>query len=69
MCDLTMKMLCYKRGSIFDIRISGGKYQNIIIQDLFYHFVQIFCIRLNKVDFVMAMVALVSVVALESLVI
>lgn len=61
---MTMKSSSYKRDSMFSIIISGGNFKNMLIQDLIYYIVQIFCIRLHiKSCFIMAIVADVSSVA------
>lgn len=52
-----MKATFYKRGSKFNIEISGEKFENIIIQNLFYLQSPHICIGFHKSDFIMVIVA------------
>lgn len=58
-CDMTVELSYYKRGSIFNIRISRENLK-IFYTWVLYFIVQIFCIRFNKTDFILAIVAQVS---------
>lgn len=44
----------YKRGSMLYFRMSREKFEFFFKQDLFYYFVKIFCIWLNKAAFIVA---------------
>lgn len=52
-----MKATFYKRGSKFNIEISGEKFENIFIQNLFYLQSPHICIGFHKSDFIMVIVA------------
>lgn len=58
-----MKSSSYKRGQMFSIRISGEKFENLFMHDLFYNIVQMFNLWLHKSVFIMTFVAQVSNVA------
>lgn len=52
-----MKATFYKRGSKFNIEISGEKFENIFIQNLFYLQSPHICIGFHKSYFIMVIVA------------
>lgn len=52
-----MKATFYKRGSKFNIEISGEKFENIFIQNPFYLQSPHICIGFHKSDFIMVIVA------------
>lgn len=52
-----MKATFYKRCSKFNIEISGEKFENIFIQNLFYLQSPHICIGFHKSDFIMVIVA------------
>lgn len=52
-----MKATFYKRGSKFNIEISGEKFENILKQNLFYLQCLHICIGFHKSDFIMVIVA------------
>lgn len=52
-----MKATFYKGGSKFNIEISGEKFENIFIQNLFYLQSPHICIGFHKSDFIMVIVA------------
>lgn len=58
-CNMTVELSYSKRGSIFNIRISRENLK-IFYTWVLYFIVQIFCIRFNKTDFILAFVAQVS---------
>lgn len=57
-CDMILS--CYKRDFIFNMRISGEKFETLFIQDIFYNIFQIFCISLHKADSIMDIVVQLS---------
>lgn len=57
-----MKATFYKRGSKFNIEISGEKFENIFIQNPFYLQSPHICIGFHKSDFIMVIVARCNVV-------